>query len=173
MSEPDALHRWRGPYDAAYHCYGCGVTMHDVKDTADLPVTGCKAASTPTAAELIARLRTDRDQGGLDGDDAGYSAVSTPLVDALITHLEDTERRLTDATKALDEVGAPKSDGMGALTISGRVWKLSGQWVSRHTLNRQTGPGPRSPTNNQGRRVPRPPVRCRPTVTRSHRAEVS
>ena len=138
MSEPDALHRWRGPYDAAYHCYGCGVTMHDVKDTADLPVTGCKAASTPTAAELIARLRTDRDQGGLDGDDAGYSAVSTPLVDALITHLEDTERRLTDATKALDEVGAPKSDGMGALTISGRVWKLSGQWVSRHTLNRQT-----------------------------------
>jgi hypothetical protein len=42
-----------------------------------------------------------------------------------------------DAHNALDEIGAPRSDGIGMLTLAGRCWALSNKWATEAASYRQ------------------------------------
>src|SRR5688572_10278219 len=40
---------------------------------------------------------------------------------------------LSDAHKALDDIGAPREDGGGVLTLAGRCWALSNRWAEEQS----------------------------------------
>lgn len=65
---------------------------------------------------------------GLNPPTLDYYAVRK-LVSSLLAKSARQEEEIAVAHKALDEIGAPREDGMGVLSITGRCWALSNRWA--------------------------------------------